>query len=124
MKDKKITILMMILLVILLISINLTGLVANAASKSDKTYTFHFAHVWAISDNPYHNYVDKFKEVVESRSEGRIKIIEHPAMELGGEREYIEACQIGTLDFAIVNASIFTTFTHCLDWTSPLLCNN
>jgi len=79
---------------------------------------FHFAHVFAPQENPYHNFVAKFKEVVEDKSGGSIKIVEHAAMELGSEREYIESCQMGTLDMAIVNASIMTTFTPSLDWTA------
>jgi len=113
MKNRTIITLEVIMITILVL------LAVGSVSASDKTYTFHFAHVsGGVTSNPYHNYVIKFKQVVEERSEGRIKIIEHPAGELGGEREYIEACQMGTLDFACANVAAFTTFTHCLDWAT------
>lgn len=91
-------------------------IITGSAYSQEKT--FHFAHVFAPQENPYHNFVAKFKEVVKEKSEGRIEIVEHAAMELGSEREYIESCQMGTLDMAIVNASIMKTFTPCLDWTA------
>lgn len=101
---------------LLLVAVFAGCMFAGQAYSQEKT--FHFAHVFAPQENPYHNFVYKFKEVVESRSKGNIKIIEHAAMELGSEREYIESCQMGTLDIAIVNASIMTTFTPSLDWTA------
>jgi len=117
MKNRMIITLEVMMMIAILLLLVVSSASATTTTK-DKTYTFHFAQVWPVASNPYHNYVEKFKQVVEKRSEGRIKIIEHPAMELGGEREYLESCQMGTLDFAINNASTLSTFSHCLDWTA------
>jgi len=116
MKNRVIIILEVIMITILVLFV--VGSASATTTTKDKTYTFHFAHTQGLTSNPYHNYVEKFKQVVEKRSEGRIIIIEHPVSELGGEREYIESCQMGTLDFAIANVGAFTTFTHCLDWAT------
>jgi len=54
-----------------------------------------------------HHYTDganKFKELVEDRSGGRIKVEVFPNAQLGGEREMLEGLQLGTFEMAMVSS--------------------
>lgn len=53
---------------------------------------------------------EKMAELVSSATDGRIKINVFHAGQLGGERETAEACQTGSLDFALVNQSVLANF--------------
>ncbi len=52
----------------------------------------------------------KFAELVEQKTNGRIKIENYYAGELGDQKSYIEQMQLGTLDFADVSASPLESF--------------
>ncbi len=53
---------------------------------------------------------NEFKRLVEKRSNGRIKVSVYPSGQLGGERELVEAAQLGTVDMAVVLAGILESF--------------
>ncbi|MGF1617317.1 MAG: TRAP transporter substrate-binding protein [Acidimicrobiia bacterium] len=53
---------------------------------------------------------NKFKELVEERSGGRITVEVFPSGQLGGERELVEGAQIGSVDMAVVLAGILESF--------------
>jgi len=52
----------------------------------------------------------KFAELVEQKTNGRIKIENYYAGELGDQKSYIEQMQLGTLEFADVSASPLESF--------------
>ncbi|KAA9023655.1 TRAP transporter substrate-binding protein [Niallia endozanthoxylica] len=58
--------------------------------QSPETTNYHFASV-------------KFKELVEERTNGKVKIEIYPFRKLGTDRELLEQMQFGTLDFAVVS---------------------
>jgi len=59
---------------------------------------------------PYHIAALKFKSMVESGSNGRMRVTIYPAGQLGYDRELIEGMQFGTIDFAYVTSSPLGNF--------------
>jgi tripartite ATP-independent transporter DctP family solute receptor len=59
---------------------------------------------------PYHIAAVKFKEMVESKSNGRLQITIYPAGQLGFDRDLIEGLQFGTIDLAYVTSSPLGNF--------------
>jgi len=73
----------------------------------------------------YQQFLLKMKEQVEKETNGTVKIEIHPNGELGGEREMIEAVQLGTLDATITGAGPLGNFapsSNALDF--PFLFND
>lgn len=65
---------------------------------------------------------EKFKELVEKNSDGRIKVEIYPNGQVGGEREMIEALQIGNLTMAAPSSSVVTAFSPSMYlWDLPFL---
>ncbi|MDF2596223.1 MAG: sialic acid-binding protein [Clostridia bacterium] len=65
----------------------------------------------AISEQTsYHKGMEKFKEEVEKRTEGKIKIELYPNGQLGNERDAVEGMQLGTIDITLVAAAVLTSF--------------
>lgn len=52
----------------------------------------------------------KFKELVETRSNGRLKIEIYPAGQLGRDKDILEALQFGSLDLGVITTSPQTNF--------------
>jgi TRAP-type transport system periplasmic protein len=51
-----------------------------------------------------------FAEDVKQRTAGRIEVRQHPAGALGGDREVLEALQLGTVDITIPSTSVIANF--------------
>lgn len=69
-------------------------------------------------DSHYGMGMTRFGEVLEELSGGEMTLVQHPASALGGERELIEAVQIGTLDMVITSTGPLPNFvpeTQVLD---------
>ena len=69
-------------------------------------------------DSHYGMGMTRFGEVLKELSGGRYTLQQHPASALGGERELIEAVQIGTLDMVITSSGPLPNFvpeTQVLD---------
>ncbi len=69
-------------------------------------------------DSHYGMGMTRFGEVLEELSGGEMSLLQHPAAALGGERELIEAVQIGTLDMVITSTGPLPNFvpeTQVLD---------
>jgi tripartite ATP-independent transporter DctP family solute receptor len=69
-------------------------------------------------DSHYGMGMTRFGEVLEELSGGELTLVQHPAAALGGEREMIEAVQIGTLDMVITSTGPLPNFvpeTQVLD---------
>ncbi len=69
-------------------------------------------------DSHYGMGMTRFGEVLEELSGGQMTLVQHPAAALGGEREMIEAVQIGTLDMVITSTGPVPNFvpeTQVLD---------
>ncbi|MEW9124825.1 MAG: TRAP transporter substrate-binding protein [Thermotaleaceae bacterium] len=111
---KKITVFLSICLSLLLL-IGCTNSVdtsqeSDGGDKSDEVIELTYGHI----QNPGHSlYIaaENFKEMVEERTNGRVKINIYPSNQLGTAREMIEQTAMGTLDI---------TFAGTSDWASGL----
>jgi len=79
------------------------------AKVSSQVYELKLGHMTPETE-PYHLAALKFKELIEARSKGRVKITIYPAGQLGYDRALIEGMQFGTIDLAIVTSSPLVNF--------------
>ncbi len=85
----------------------------TTTTTEQKTYTFHAALAVPMED-PYGVGIKTFADELEKSSNGRMKVIIHPAGELGSERDYIEAMIAGELDFAVIQVAPLAGYTDLL----------
>lgn len=70
----------------------------NSLAEAAPEYSFKLGHA-VPEENAYHYGALKFKELVESKTEGKVQIDIFPNNQLGtGERDIIEGLQLGTVD--------------------------
>ncbi|MEM0014942.1 MAG: TRAP transporter substrate-binding protein [Zestosphaera sp.] len=75
-------------------------------------FELHAAYVTAPSEYDTHHYFfTRFKEKVETRTNGRVKVVLHPGGELGNQVDYLEMMKAGTLFMATIEVSQFVQFT-------------
>ena len=89
----------------------------NNSSNTDdsKVYQLHAAYAVAEDENSQHTIkFNKFKELVEERTEGKVQIMMHPSGELGSEKEYVEMLQNGEIAFASIATSWLSGFSPAL----------
>lgn len=101
----------------LLASTALLGL-AFASPIDARAQTVVEVGLSTTEDSHYGLGMVRFGEVLEELSGGEFAILMHPASALGGEREMIEAVQIGTLDMVITSTGPLPNFvpeTQVLD---------
>lgn len=97
----------------LLAAAALTGIAAGASAQT----VIEVGHATTL-DSHYGMGMTRFGEVLEEVSDGQMTLVQHPAAALGGEREMIEAVQIGTLDMVITSTGPLPNFvpeTQVLD---------
>ena len=71
------------------------------APAQPEVKTIKLAHVVNEKD-PYHITALKYKEVVEAKSQGKIKVEVYPNASLGDERALIEGMQMGTVHAGVI----------------------
>lgn len=107
-----------IFLVIAMVSVLFTGCGSNeepvATPDGQEPVVFKLGHVTQV-EHPYHYAAVNFAELVEERTDGRIKIEIYPARQLGGDRDLIENVQTGALDMAVASSSVFGGFSPLFD---------
>lgn len=69
----------------------------SAANGAGKTYTIKIGHEFT-TESPRHKGLEKFKEYVEEKSNGQIKVELYPAGVLGKEAEMQESMRMGNLE--------------------------
>src|SRR5882672_3766112 len=72
-----------------------------SGSAGAQTVTLKLGHVLPGGDHPYQQGAMKFSELVQARTNGRIKVDVFPSGQLGGERDMVEGPKIGALDLVI-----------------------
>ncbi|WP_181351207.1 TRAP transporter substrate-binding protein [Thalassobacillus sp. CUG 92003] len=83
-------------------------LTANTSSAAAKTetdgdvLTLRLGHQTPKKTN-YHRASVRFKELVEEKTNGKVRIEIYPFRELGTDRELLEAMQFGTLDLGMIS---------------------
>jgi tripartite ATP-independent transporter DctP family solute receptor len=95
------------LLMVLVLSISLVACSGNskeanntAAQGEEKTYKIKVAN-WHATDHPINLGMNKFKELVEQKSEGKIKVEIYPNSQLGPEDTYIDSVKKGNVEMGI-----------------------
>ncbi|NWQ42868.1 DctP family TRAP transporter solute-binding subunit [Bacillus sp. EB106-08-02-XG196] len=81
--------------------------VTNQEAKAE--YVLRLGHL-QTETHPYHKGATKFKELLESKSDGRIQIDIFPSSQLGNGRDQIEGAQIGSIHFHIGSVAPVTNF--------------
>lgn len=95
-----------------------------SVSKTEATHNLKLSHA-ANENHPFHLGVVKFVELVDQKTEGRVKITIFPNRQLGEERENLENVINETLDMALVSTPVISTYTPVFDALQlPFLLNN
>src|SRR5450759_5335349 len=66
-------------------------------------------------DHPENVGANKFKEIVEKKSNGRVEVRLHPAGQLGSQRDFVEALRSGTLEITMVTLGFFPAYDPLLN---------
>jgi tripartite ATP-independent transporter DctP family solute receptor len=85
------------------------------ASTDDGKKTEEPSYTFRLADNQSPDYPTvigdkKFAELVEERTDGRIKIEVFPSAQLGDEKSVLEQVQLGAIEFTRINASPLAEF--------------
>lgn len=84
--------------------------------------SLRLGHAVAGEEHPYNLAAKKFAELVNEKTNGEVEITIYPGGQLGGEVDMLEMVQNGTLDSALISASVFSGSTGVLDGlTIPFL---
>ncbi|WP_227767316.1 TRAP transporter substrate-binding protein [Zhaonella formicivorans] len=67
-----------------------------------------------MTSSPFQKSAEKFKELVEARSNGQIEVQIYPAQQLGSSREMIEGLQMGTIEATLLPTAKFGGFDQRL----------
>jgi tripartite ATP-independent transporter DctP family solute receptor len=85
----------------------------NSNSNSSQKIVMKFSHDHTTS-SPFHASAQKFKEIVEKNSQGRIEVQIYPSQQLGTAREMIEGMQMGTIEMSWLPTAKFGGFDQRL----------
>lgn len=88
------------LMLCLVMAVSLVAVGAPVKAAADDVITLRASHSCADT-HPYHLGLLKFAELVDEKTEGKVKIDIFPSAQLGDERANIEDLQMGTLDIAV-----------------------
>jgi TRAP-type transport system periplasmic protein len=94
--------LLTILMVLLVVSFATAG---GSRDQAQQTYTLRFGHL-ANEENPWHLAAVRFKEIVEERSAGQIRVNIFPNEQLGSEMDTVTGIQAGTAHMTITGESL------------------
>ncbi|MEL7564262.1 MAG: TRAP transporter substrate-binding protein [Dehalobacterium sp.] len=75
----------------------------------EEKYTIKIAHVMD-ENHHYQAGAEKFKELVEAKTNGRAKVDIYPSSQLGAERAILEGMQMGTIEMGIVTSGALSGF--------------
>jgi C4-dicarboxylate-binding protein DctP len=81
---------------------------ASTGNGDDKVYTIKFSHV-VTTKTPKGQAAEKFKEAVEAKSSGRVKVEVYPNSELHGDKDELQALQSGAVQVLAPSSAKFTT---------------
>ena len=101
-----------------------TGSDSNSSSGSDEVINIKIGH-GIPEDTAMHQAWVKFKEIVEEKSGGKIKVAIYPNQQLGGDRELTEAVQMGNVTMTAPSSAPLANFCkefYVLDY--PFLFEN
>ncbi|MGF7057674.1 TRAP transporter substrate-binding protein [Brassicibacter mesophilus] len=107
-KTRKIAIL---LSVVMLLNIYLVGCGSRGGSSdsAEEVIEINYGHGF-MPETPHHKAALKFKEEVESKTNGKVKVNVFPSGQLGSAREMFEGLQMGTQEIALVPTARISGF--------------
>ncbi|QHJ01280.1 DctP family TRAP transporter solute-binding subunit [Xylophilus rhododendri] len=82
---------------------------ALGSAAAAATYTVKLAHA-AGEQTTFNRSMQKFADEVRQKSQGQIDIKVFHSSQLGGERDYVEGLQLGSVEFAAVTTSTMGSF--------------
>lgn len=108
----------------LLIAVMLaTGVIAGCARPTpedagsdmdeEKTYVFKVGHN-NPADHYYHIGLERFAELVDQKTGGRVEIQIFPADQLGGQRQEVEGLTVGTHDMVLTSSMVISNFNDAI----------
>lgn len=80
----------------------------SSGGGSDKTYNFKLAHITPPT-HMWHKAAEQFKEELETRSDGRMKMEIYPSSQLGSEADMVEQIAAGSVDFGFITAAYMSS---------------
>jgi len=99
----------------LMIGLGLVPLVAGAQDNADfsdiEPIELRLAHVVNEQDG-FHIAAEKFKTLVEERTDGTVSVALYPNAQLGDERTLLESMQIGTVDMGVITNGPVANFVE------------
>lgn len=84
----------------------LAAVALTAPGASAQTYEFKVAH-GASTKHPLHKYVEMYKELVEKKTGGKVKITIFGDRKLGGDKDVLLGVKAGTIDSGLVSSVLF-----------------
>ncbi|MER2089759.1 MAG: TRAP transporter substrate-binding protein [Sporosarcina sp.] len=126
MKNNKLLFFMLLILTVIMTACSETDSSASSGAEESKaskdgTYLIKVGHA-ASQDHFAQDSIEKFKEIVEKNSNGKIEVEIYPNGQLGGEREMIEAIQLGNLTMAFPSSAPLVSFSKSMAlWDLPYL---
>ncbi len=84
------------------------------ADQSGDTYTLQVGHV-VTADHSYHLGLERFAELLDEKTNGRVQVEIFPAGQLGNEADLIEGLTMGTIDMALCNSGNLASFTDAYE---------
>ncbi|MCM3411860.1 TRAP transporter substrate-binding protein [Metabacillus litoralis] len=94
------------------------------AEQEGQSYTFKLGHE-AQETHIKHMVAEKFKEELESKSDGRMTVDLFPATQLGNEKDMVQQLETGSLDFALISNGYMSSRSESLNgWFMPFLFEN
>jgi len=116
----------LISLLFLFVFVSVYGASEKSATgeKPEEVKVIKFAHVGAEND-ARNKAAHKFKDMVESKTNGLIKVEIYYGGQLGGDRDAIEGVKIGTIQMTVAGAGIFANYEPKMGITAlPFLFEN
>lgn len=120
-KIKSLVLLLVISLIVFATAACSGNVSSKTASKSEKGATYHFklAHI-TPTDHMWHKAAEKFKDELETRSEGRMKLEIYPASQLGTEADMVQQISAGSIDFGFITAAYLSSRAEAFTaWFAP-----
>ncbi len=88
-------------------------------SESSETYNFKLAHITPPA-HMWHKAAEKFKEELDTRSNGRIKLEIYPSSQLGTEADMVQQIAAGSVDFGFITAAYMSSRAEAFTaWFAP-----
>ncbi|WP_338833221.1 Solute-binding protein [Moorella humiferrea] len=103
-----------VMLITLLLTVLMVGCGGNKTQQQSggdtgKKYTLKITHVMD-NNHHYQKGAEKFKELVEKKTNGQVQVQIYPSGQLGAERAILEGMQMGTIEMGIVTSGALSNF--------------